>query len=383
MKFDPETILSAASPADDPADAVVAADWFLEQGDREMAAAALDRAYGLNPEDPHVAAQRAAVLDELAVEEYGLRFRYVPAGTFLMGSKTGDPDERPVHPVRLEAFYMAEIPTTWAAYCRLMGWSEPPNGLEPSSDDEAGRPRQDRRSFFQLHERNKIRRQYCETFTNEAIDWHAHSPNVLREQVGDEQPVSMAEMYGLLAGRHLDQPWKYDRKPMIAVGPEEAEELAEKLSSDSVRYSLPSEAQWEKAARGGRIGSEYAWGDAPPTPELCDFDHFGVFKLGDPRTFPANGYGLYGMCGGVWEWTTDPYWALAYRAAVDPTIARPDAFAERVLRGGSWADCDYMVRVAARMSRAGGSWRAGDWSPVGSPTFGFRLCRMIDGQDRR
>ncbi len=364
--FDPEKILTAFGPEGDPGEAVVAADWFLERGDPEMAAAALDRAYGLNPDDETVAAQRAAILDELTIEEHGLNFRYVPAGTFLMGSSTGDPDERPVHAVRLPSFHMAEIPVTWSAYCQLMDWSPPPEGRVDSSEDVHGLPSPNRQALFHLKERNKIRLQYCETLTEEAADWHAHAPHL---------QVTRA-LFGTPAGRRPGRPWEYDRKPMVAVSPEEAEELADRLSSETIRYALPTEAQWEKAARGGRIQASYPWGDARPTPDRCDFDHFGVFKINDPRSFPPNGYGLFGMCGGVWEWTADPYWALAYRAATDPSILRPATFPERSLRGGSWADCAYMVRVSARMSRPGGSWRTGEWSAAGSPTFGFRLCRI-------
>ncbi len=106
MSFDPEEILSAFGPgdADDAARFLVAADWFLGRGDLPLAASALDRAFGLLPGDADVARQRRAVLDELSLEAHGLVFRYVPAGTFLMGSRSGDPDERPVHPRRVGAF---------------------------------------------------------------------------------------------------------------------------------------------------------------------------------------------------------------------------------------------------------------------------------------
>ena len=334
MSFDPEQMLAAYGPDGDPAEAMVAADWFLERGDLPMAATAMDRAFGLDPDNEQVAKRRANLLDGLAMEEHGLRFRYVPAGSFLMGAQDGDPDERPVHPVRVPAFYLADIPTTWADYCRLMEWTAPPRGMAEYPEDLRDRPWEERAPYFHLNESNKIRNQYCEP---------------------------------------------YDRKPMVAVSPEEAEDLAVALTSEQARYALPSEAQWEKAARGGRIGAPYAWGHAPPTQERCDFGHFGVFKIGDPRLRPPNGYGLYGMCGGVWEWTADGYWALAYQAAVDPRYHRPEELPERALRGGSWADCAHMVRVSARMSRPGGSWRAGEWSGARTPNVGFRLCRAVPG----
>ncbi len=80
---------------------------------------------------------RGEVLDSLAVSEHGLRFRYIPAGSYLMGSADGDPDEQPVHVVRLEA---------WD--------SEVVEGFQPDR--------------FHLQEENKIRLQYCEDLGTEA-----------------------------------------------------------------------------------------------------------------------------------------------------------------------------------------------------------------------
>ena len=173
---------------------------------------------------------------------------------------------------------------------------------------------------------------------------------------------------------------------MVAVAWQDAEELAAHLSTDKVRYSLPTEAQWEKAARGGLISQPYSWGAEPPDPERCDFDHFGDFTLGDPRAFPANGYGLHGMCGGVWEWTADWYDALAYHHRIsqghrDDSPGRRAAESEsetlqRVLRGGSFTDCAAAVTVSFRMSRSSTSWRSAAWSQSICPNIGFRLCRV-------
>jgi formylglycine-generating enzyme required for sulfatase activity len=79
------------------------------------------------------------------------------------------------------------------------------------------------------------------------------------------------------------------------------------------------------------------------------------------------------MCGGVSEWTADTYDALAYAGVARP----PGTAAERVLRGGSWADAAEAVTVSFRMSRGSLSWRAGAWGPHLTPTIGFRLCRVL------
>jgi formylglycine-generating enzyme len=304
---------------DDPARYIAIADHFLRTEDRAAAAVALDRAYGLLPGDRDLARHRAAILDELAVHEHGLAWRYIPAGTFAMGSRDGDPDERPVHPRTVAAFWIADAPITWASYCALRGW-EPPPAHRRAPDDV------DQRTRFAIAQSDKIRRRYCDSTGKE----------------------------------------RYDTKPMCAVSLFEAEALCAHLTTQAVRYALPSEAQWEKAARGGLVGARYAWGNEPPTPALCDFDRMGDFRLLDPRALPPNGYGLYGMCGGLAEWTADSYDALAYTGA---RPVAPLAQTQRVLRGGAWTDCASAVTVSHRMARAA------DRAP--SPTIGLRLIREV------
>ena len=162
------------------------------------------------------------------------------------------------------------------------------------------------------------------------------------------------------------RPFAYDRKPMVAVSWEDAVALGRRISTAAVTYRLPTEAEWEKCARGGLAGCRWSWGDAPPDPSRCDFGHFGEFVIRDPRTLPPNGYGLHGMCGTVWEWTSDPYDALAYRGNAP---AMPGKI-ERVLRGGSWADCARACTVSFRMSAPE------DRDGAATPNIGFRLCRV-------
>ena len=145
-------------------------------------------------------------------------------------------------------------------------------------------------------------------------------------------------MFGSPERNDPEAPWQYDTKPMVAVGWQEVEELAHRLSTPAVRYQLPSEAQWEKAARGGLIGCRYAWGDEPPTPEPCDFDRFGEFSIRPMTTFAPNGYGLYAVHGCVWEWTRDWYDRDFYRESPDSDPTGSSEGEQRVLRGGSWAD---------------------------------------------
>lgn len=312
----------------DPAELRRLADHLAARGDVHAAATAYDRAYGLAPDDRGLAAARARLLDSLAVVEHGMRFRYVPAGVHAMGSTTGDPDEQPVHLVRLDPFWLSDVPVSWAAYCALLGWSPPPDGMPDFSSLPPVEGR-DRRPFM-LYEANKVRLRYSE-----------------------------------------------DDRPMVAVSWHEAEALAGHLSGATVRYRLPTEAEWEAAARGGLVGARYAWGDTPPTRQNCDFDRFDEFSLLPPRDLPPNGYGLHGMSGGVWEWTADWYDAWYYRESPRDNPSGPAEGRARVLRGGSWADCAEVVTVSFRAAREATPWWEGEWGERRAPNIGFRLCRTV------
>jgi formylglycine-generating enzyme required for sulfatase activity len=340
-----------------------------EVSNLEGAATVYDRAYGLDPTAEDVRAGRARVLQALAVEEHGLTFRYVPGGVFLMGSDRGDLDARPWHPVWISPFWLTETPLSWASYCRLMDWEPPPVGfprdLQPRSP--AG---EFNSAAFHLHEGNKIRLQYCEDRTLHARDWHAHYP----PQPGQEQTPQ--SRFGTVARDDPNAPWVYDTKPMVALGWQDVAALCQRLSTEAVRYDLPTEAQWEKAARGGLIGALHAWGDEPPDQDRCDFGCFEEFSILPMKTFAPNGYGLYAMNGGIWEWTRDWYDRDYYRASPEADPQGPAAGEEKVLRGGSWADCAEVQTVTVRMSRASRSWTEGQWGGHLTPNIGFRLCRQ-------
>jgi formylglycine-generating enzyme len=344
-------------------------------GNLRIAATAYDRAFGLEPGNGAVARAREALLDRLAVEEVGIRFRYVPAGSFLMGSATGDPDEQPVHPVELSDYWMAETPLSWTDYCRLLGWSAPPEGLplpEPRSrswwrffqrvkrDSEA--------RYFRVEFENKIRLQYCEDWTLRADrDPSVHVPDELWLRRGAE-PARVRARIGEPARQDPHRPFTYTEKPVVSVSWQDVQELGARISTAEVIYRLPTEAEWEKAARGGRIGCRYPWGNAPPSPDRCDYDRYEQFAIQPMRRFPPNGYGLYTMSGGVWEWTQDWYDASYYAESARKDPTGPPNGEEKVLRGGSWADCADTVTVSFRMSRKAES--------GGSPNIGFRLCRV-------
>ena len=299
-------------------------------------------------------------------------FRYIPAGTFLMGSESGDPDEVPVHPVRLGDYWLGETPVSWAAFCHLMGWVPPPHGRPKVSGDESRGGRD--RGMFALSQANKIRLQYCEDATTRAIGWHARMPE--QESGFGEWITPPRPRFGTPASEDPGRPWRYDQKPMVSVSWQEAEELCAQITTGAVAYRLPTEAEWEKAARAGLIDCRHPWGDEPPDEMRCDFNRFDAFSILPIRRFPPNDYGLYSMSGGVWEWTSDWYDAEYYRESPAENPRGPAEGVAKVLRGGSWTDCAGAVAVSFRMAREGSSWKTGGWSRHLAPNIGFRLCRV-------
>jgi formylglycine-generating enzyme required for sulfatase activity len=115
---------------------------------------------------------------------------------------------------------------------------------------------------------------------------------------------------------------------------------------------LPTEAEWEKAARGGLEGQRYPWGD--------DIESVRCNYLTDPAvkrergtrptgTYSPNAYGLYDMSGNVWEWVSDWYHADYYGLADARDPLGPATGSMRILRGGSWVNDDVsMLRCAYR-----------------------------------
>jgi sulfatase modifying factor 1 len=345
-----------------------------DAGDLGIAATAYDRGFGLQPDSEEIRNARQALLDRLEITEHGMVFRYIPAGSFLMGSETGDPDEQPVHKVQLSQFWISQTPVSWATFCDLMDWELAPYSV-PKQDGMhfQGDGKFTGKAGWYLREANKIRLQYCEDATIAARDWHAHAPK--HEWVNAQGAVSSRDLFGTPAREDPRRPWRYDRKPMVSVSWAEAEEMCGRISNEATQYRLPTEAEWEKAARGGLIGAAYPWGVELPSEDQCDFNRFDQFSILPMRRFPANGYGLYAVSGCVWEWTSDRYDSEYYKESDEVNPTGPTKGEAKVLRGGSWADCAEVVTVSFRMSRVAGHWKEG-WGRHFTPNVGFRLCRV-------
>jgi formylglycine-generating enzyme len=217
----------------------------------------------------------------------------VPAGSFLMGSADFYPEERPVRRAEVGGFWIDEHPVTVAEFRRFVkatGYvtvAERP--LDPGQYPDA--------DPALLHPGSLV---FCQTTgpvdLHDVTRWWRYTPGASwRHPAGP--------------GSALDG---MDRHPVTHVAAEDADAYAAWAGKQ-----LPTEAEWEFAARGGLDGAVFTWGDEEnPGGKVMANTWQGQFPWQDLKTgrwrrttpvnsFPPNGYGLYDMAGNVWEWTSD------------------------------------------------------------------------------
>jgi len=236
----------------------------------------------------------------------GAEMVLIPAGEFQMGSNHGENDEKPVHTVQLDAFYMDKYEVTNAQFQRFL----------------------------------KANPQW----QSDRINPKYHGGYYLSSWDGLNYPEGQAD------------------HPVVSVSWYAAAAYAQWAGK-----RLPTEAEWEKAARGGLAGKKYPWGD-----ELShnDANVYGTGerdiwdKTAPVGSFPANCYGLHDMAGNVWEWCADGYDSDYYSRseAKNPkgsktivTFQNNDFITviyPRVFRGGSGGNDDSQARCACRGSNS-------------------------------
>jgi formylglycine-generating enzyme required for sulfatase activity len=141
--------------------------------------------------------------------------------------------------------------------------------------------------------------------------------------------------------------------PVVLVRYEDAVAYCRWLSDALDRLvRLPTEAEWEKAARDGVEGRRYPWGDEIDPSRANYLTDPAAKRQGGTRpagTYPPNGYGLCDMVGNVWEWVADWYGAEYYPMSDKHDPRGPDFGNMRIVRGGSWVNDDTgMLRCAYR-----------------------------------
>jgi len=266
----------------------------------------------------------------------------IPAGSFQMGDgfNEGGSDERPVHTVFVSAFYMDKYEVTKALWDEAASWAAA-NGYDLGPADGS-------------------------TYTD-GIGTPADHPVV---SVSWYEAVKWAnarsEMEGLTPCYYTDSL----HSTVYRTGNVDLQNDWVKWDADC--YRLPTEAEWEKAARGGLEGKRYPWGNEAPacTTGVPNGARFRPCSTGTAPvgTYSPNGYGLYDMAGNVWEWVWDWYDFDYYEASPGSDPRGPVSGLDRVVRGGSWGNHWFVIRVAYRFSGLPG---------LESIGLGFRLVRRV------
>jgi formylglycine-generating enzyme required for sulfatase activity len=262
-------------------------------------------------------------------------------GTFLMGCNAFYPEERPVRRASVESFAIDAHPVTNEEFARFVGAT----------------------GYVTLAERPVTAERYPDADPSLLVPGSAvFTPPSRPVPMSDYrmwwQYVPFASWYqpegadSDLAGRA--------RHPVVHVAHEDAQAYAAWTGK-----ALPTEAEWEYAARGGLDAATYAWGDDPnPGGRMMANTWAGRFPWQNLRgggfertspveSFPANGYGLYDMTGNVWEWTTDSYESGGRRGGCCRASASPGP-RQLVVKGGSHlCSPDYCLRYrpAARQGQ--------------------------------
>jgi formylglycine-generating enzyme required for sulfatase activity len=282
--------------------------------------------------------------------------RWIPPGGFEMGSDDFYPEEAPVHRVELDGFWIDEHPVTVAEFRRFVKATGYVTSAE-RAPDPADYPGAD--PALLVPGSLVFRPTGGPVDLRDSRNWWGWTPGAFwRRPEGPDSNVGGRELH-----------------PVVHIAPEDTEAYAAWAGKE-----LPSEAQWEYAARGGLDRAVFTWGDefAPrgrmmantwqgefPWQNLLTDGYAGTSPVG---RFPANGYGLHDMAGNVWEWTAD-YFTPRHAADTpkaccvphNPRVAAPDErdpagpFPRRVIKGGSHLCApNYCLRYrpAARQAEA-------------------------------
>ena len=274
------------------------------------------------------------------------QYALIPAGSFTMGDGLDGLSDAPVHSVNVSGFYMGKHEVSWSLWQEVRAWGLA-NGysdLYVGAGKGADHPVQE-------------------------VNWY----DVVKWCNAASERAGLTPVYYAVPGGTVYR----------------SGELAPYIDYSKQGYRLPTEAEWEKAARGGSSGKRFPWGDLishdnanyrangsaysyDVSPYSSYTDHPSYNDGSIPYTSPvgsfaANGYGLYDMSGNVHEWCNDWYDGSYYSSSPGADPTGPTTGSVRVLRGGGWVMRAYYCRVAIRNLNS-------DFNPDSrSYDFGFRL----------
>jgi sulfatase modifying factor 1 len=252
--------------------------------------------------------------------------RWIPGGTFRMGSEDFYPEERPVHRVSVAGFWMDETPVTAAEFRRFVRETKYVTVAERPLDPE---DYPDADPDLLVPGSLVFHKTTGPVPLDDVRSWWEYVPGAFWKKPGGPGTT--------INGR--------DRHPVVQVAYEDAEAYASWSGK-----ALPTESEWEYAARGGLDGAAFAWGDEHfpngkpmantwqgefPWQNLKADGFEGTSPVG---SFPPNGYGLYDITGNVWEWTSD--WFRTDRSeggspCCAPPVRPGERFPRKVIKGGS------------------------------------------------
>jgi formylglycine-generating enzyme len=256
--------------------------------------------------------------------------KYIEKGEFLMG-QTGLAGAEPVHTNYISAFWMDEKEVSKALWDKVSDWAAT-QGYSFSGTASGKGP------DHPVHGVNWY----------DALKWCN-----ARSEMENLTPIYYIDFMG------------------VPVVYKSGEGIPAHVFWDSNGYRLPTEAEWEKAARGARRGRMFPWGQDFITHELANYNSIGAYSYDKSITqdhhpwystssppftspggvFPSNGYGLHDMAGNVIEWVWDYYASYSAGYFIDPRKS-PGISSYRVLRGGSWSEGAAFARCAHRVNVA-------------------------------
>ena len=319
-------------------------------------------------------------IKETSSQEHPVGMVWIPEGTFMMGSEgpQARPDESPIHPVKVDGFWIDQTEVTnaqFAAFVEATGYvttaEKPVDWEEMKKQLPPGTPKP----------HDSLLRASSLTFksTNGPVDlnnyaaWWEWKP-----KANWMQP----------RGKGSSIQGKEDH-PVVHVSWEDANAYAKWAGK-----RLPTEAEWEWAARGGLKDKKYPWGDEEISTGSVKANSWDgsfpykntnkdlFFYTAPVKSFESNGYGLYDMAGNVWEWCLDWYNFDYYKTLKGKISTNPKGpeksydpynpyIAQRIIRGGSFLCNDNYCsgyRVASKMKSS---------PDTGSQHTGFRCVKDI------
>lgn len=241
---------------------------------------------------------------------YEIDFVLVPGGEFQMGNKLGKRDEKPVHLVKVDSFYISKYEVTNGQYCKFL------NSIDKYDHNDI--------PYIELDDKDcKI--QYSRKGFYSKAGYTNH-------------PVIEVTWYGARAYAK----WKGGR--------------------------LPTEAEWEFAARGGNQSEDFKYSGSDNPEKVAWYDENSKGRTHMVGKKASNELGLYDMSGNVWEWCQDYYKGNYYKVSPQENPKGPEWSTAKVARGGSWGyNEDYLSSTFRQMH-----------SPnAGNFNLGFRVVKEV------